>query len=140
MRTETPFNPEQTNALLDMQDIDDVAMCATNRYAVEEMDDTTTLTCDQFGDFGCMAKNDDLLPVLTKTNGGCGSTTYVPTMFPSENLSLMFTGIVSTSIFSYLFNNTQQHHFRLRFQVSKLTQDRLSFEQLFLTFSPPLQP
>lgn len=84
VKAETAFNPDQTNALLDMLDIDDVAMCATNRYAVEEMDDTTTLTCDQFGDFGCMSKNDDLLPMLTKANGACGSTTYLPTMFPTS--------------------------------------------------------
>lgn len=89
MKAETAFNPDQTNALLDMLDIDDVAMCATNRYAVEEMDDTTTLTCDQFGDFGCMSKNDDLLPMLTKANGACGSTTYLPTMFPSEYMFLV---------------------------------------------------
>lgn len=67
-----------------MENIDDVATCSTNRYAVEEMGEVTTLTCDQFGDYGCLSKNDDLLPMLTKQNGGCGSTTYFPTAFPSK--------------------------------------------------------
>lgn len=84
MRSSTPFKPEQTNALLDMENINDVATCSTNRYALEEMDDVTTLTCDQFDDSGCMSKNDDLLPILTEKNGGCGSSTYLPTAFPTS--------------------------------------------------------
>ena len=67
-----------------MENINDVATCSTNRYALEEMDDTATLTCDQFKDYGCMSKNDDLFPILTERDGGCGSTTYLPTAFPSK--------------------------------------------------------
>ena len=79
MRSETPFKPEQTNAHLKMENINDVAVCSTNRFSLEE-EDVSTLTCDKFKDYGCMSKNDDLLPILTEREGGCGPATEMPSM------------------------------------------------------------
>ncbi len=90
MRSSTPFNPEQTNANLVCENIDDMATCSTNRFAIE-MEDSTALTCDQFDDYGCQSKNDDLTPILTESNGGCGTTKEFPTGFPTslEDLGLI---------------------------------------------------
>ncbi|KAL7522095.1 hypothetical protein ACHAWX_006780 [Stephanocyclus meneghinianus] len=84
----TPFNPAQTNSLLDMQDIDLVATCSTNRYA-KEMENAYTLTCTQFDDYGCKTQNDDLTPMLTERNG-CRSDSYFPTVFPTGGFPTSF--------------------------------------------------
>eukprot|EP00956_Cyclotella_meneghiniana_P045366 scaffold364725_cov89-Cyclotella_meneghiniana.AAC.1 len=64
-----------------MENINDVAVCSTNRFSLEE-EDVSTLTCDKFKDYGCMSKNDDLLPILTEREGGCGPATEMPTREP----------------------------------------------------------
>jgi hypothetical protein len=65
----TDFQPQETNALLDVNDIEEAATCSANRYNVDRFQ-TPTLGCGEFETSNC-AENDDLFPKRDESNGGC---------------------------------------------------------------------
>ncbi|KAL9182528.1 hypothetical protein ACHAXT_013180, partial [Thalassiosira profunda] len=70
VRRYTMFEPNDSEAHLDVEDIDSLACCSANRYSIEECG-TPVLECKDFKSEGCDGANDDMLPPLEPEEGSC---------------------------------------------------------------------